>query len=184
MTLKVSIRLPSDALITIEATTASEVQETVGPLLRELASNLTLVSPHDHELSPTPHQGKNAVPPTGCAAVEAAPSSKMEDEVISREKPEREAAFARFCLSASPIGDMRRGVVVAEGAARLLGMDGVSERELGDLFDLAGWRRPGDIVQTLRNAARSKFRWMERVPGRPGYYAVSDAGRRAVLRQT
>ena len=58
-----------------------------------------------------------------------------------------------------------------------LGMQSVSDVELGLLFDLAGWRRAPSFLQALRNAARSKFRWLERMPGSPGYYFVTDAGR-------
>ena len=36
--------------------------------------------------------------------------------------PEQESNFAGFCRSANPLGDMRRVVVAAEGASRILGM--------------------------------------------------------------
>ena len=75
------------------------------------------------------------------------------------------------------MGDMRRVVVAADGAGRFFSADGVDAEDLGNLFDLAGWRRPGNFTQTLRNAARSKFGWLERVPGRSGRYAVTDLGR-------
>ena len=71
---------------------------------------------------------------------------------------------------------MRRVVVAAEGASRHFGVDGVNAEELGWLFDLAGWRRPGNFTQTLRNAARSKFGWLERIPGRSGRYAATPLG--------
>ena len=57
----------------------------------------------------------------------------------------------------------------------------VDAGELGRLFDLAGWQRPHSFVQTLRNAARSKFRWLERMPGRSGYYTVTEVGRETAL---
>ena len=76
---------------------------------------------------------------------------------------------------------MRRVVVAAEGARRFLGMEAVSQEELTSLFDAVGWKQPGSPVQTLRNAARSSFRWLERVPGRRGYYTVTDKGRAEVL---
>ena len=72
---------------------------------------------------------------------------------------------------------MRRVVVAAEGAARCFATDGVDAEELGALFDLAGWRRPPNFTQTLRNAARSKFGWLERIPGRTGRYAPTNLGR-------
>ena len=94
-----------------------------------------------------------------------------------------ESSFAEFCRSASPMGDMRRVVVAAEGASRILGMTSVDAEDLARLFDLAGWRTAHNFTQTLRNAARDRFRWLERVPGRAGRYAVSDLGRSATLGQ-
>ena len=95
--------------------------------------------------------------------------------------PEQESHFAEFCRSANPMGDMRRVVVAAEGASRILGMPSVDVNDLAGLFDLAGWRRPHNFTQTLRNAARDKFRWLERVPGRAGKYAVTELGRSITL---
>ena len=84
--------------------------------------------------------------------------------------------FVAFCQEASPLGDMRRVVVAAEGASRHFGVDGVNADDLGLLFDMAGWRRPGNFTQTLRNSARSKFGWLERIPGRSGRYAATPLG--------
>ena len=92
-----------------------------------------------------------------------------------------EQAFIDFCREANPLGDMRRVVVAAEGASRYLGMSGVDAQGLGHLFNLAGWPQAHNFTQTLRNSARSKFRWLERVPGRSGYYAVTDLGRKTAL---
>ena len=92
-----------------------------------------------------------------------------------------EGAFIEFCRSANPLGDMRRVVVIAEGASRYLGTDTVDVEELSKLFDLVAWPRPHNLTQTLRNAARSKFRWLERIPGRSGHYAVTDLGRSTAL---
>jgi hypothetical protein len=71
---------------------------------------------------------------------------------------------------------MRRVVVAADGASRHFGVDGVNADDLGWLFDAVGWRRPGNFTQTLRNAARSKFGWLERIPGRSGRYAATPLG--------
>ncbi|MBM11521.1 MAG: hypothetical protein CL759_05530 [Chloroflexi bacterium] len=84
--------------------------------------------------------------------------------------------FAAFCQGVNPVGDMKRVVVAAEGASRHFGLDGVNADELGLLFDMAGWRKPGNFTQTLRNAARSKFGWLERIPGRSGRYATTPVG--------
>ncbi len=92
--------------------------------------------------------------------------------------------FAVFCRTVNPIGDMRKVVAAAEGAARNFSMENVDAWELGHLFDIAGWTRPHSFTQALRNAARSKFRWLERVPGRSGRYSVTDEGRSVVLKGT
>ena len=92
-----------------------------------------------------------------------------------------ERAFVDFCKAANPLGDMRRVVVAAEGANRYLSMDGVDAEALGRLFDTVGWPRAHNFVQTLRNAARSKFGWLERIPGRAGHYTVTDVGRSTAL---
>ena len=84
--------------------------------------------------------------------------------------------FKNFCRNANPMGDMRRVVVAAVGANRHLGVDGVNADDLGWLFDAAGWRKPDNFTQTLRNAARSKFGWLERIPGRSGRYAATPIG--------
>ena len=93
------------------------------------------------------------------------------------------SSFAEFCRSANPMGDMRRVVVAAEGARRILGMNSVDAEDLARLFDMAGWRSAHNFTQTLRNAARDRFRWLERVPGRAGRYSVTDIGRSATLDQ-
>ena len=89
--------------------------------------------------------------------------------------------FTAFCRAADPMGDMRKVVVAAEGAKRHLGMASVDAWELGHLFDIAGWTRPHSFAQTLRNAARQKFRWLEKVPGRQGRYTATEEGLSTVL---
>ena len=89
--------------------------------------------------------------------------------------------FADFCRNADPIGDMRKVVAAAEGARRHLSMETVDAWELGQLFDLAGWTRAHNFTQTLRNAARHKFKWLERAPGRAGRYSATEKGREVVL---
>ena len=96
---------------------------------------------------------------------------------------EAEEAFVNFCRLANPMVDMRKVVVAAEGASRFLSMDSVDAQDLGRLFALAGWSSPHSFVQTLRNAARSKFRWLEGLPGRSGRYTVTDLGRATTLTQ-
>ena len=90
---------------------------------------------------------------------------------------ESEDDFVQFCNSFNPLGDMRKVVVVADAAERFLNLKGIDSEELGLLFDLIGWPHPHDFGQTLRNAARSKFRWLERMPGRTGRYGITQTGR-------
>ena len=92
-----------------------------------------------------------------------------------------EHAFIQLCQSINPLGDMRKVVVATEGASRFLEMDSVDAEDLGNLFDRVGWLHPHSFTQTLRNAARSKFRWLERVPGRAGRYTATDLGRATTL---
>jgi hypothetical protein len=78
---------------------------------------------------------------------------------------------------------MRRVVVAAEAARRFFGMESVDGAELSRLFGLADWRQPHSFTQTLRNAARDKFRWLERMPGRTGRYAATALGRAITLNE-
>jgi len=94
---------------------------------------------------------------------------------------EAEKLFAQFCASGAPLGDMRKVVVAAEGAKRFLDMPSVDATDLARLFDLAGWRTPHNFTQTLRNAARDKYRWLERVPGRSGRYSATQRGRTVTM---
>ncbi len=96
---------------------------------------------------------------------------------LDEQSPQSRDDFVSFCQILNPVGDMRRVVVAAEGAGRFLDSDGIDAEDLDSLFDLAGWRRPGNFTQTLRNAARAKFGWLERIPGRSGRYAVTALGR-------
>ena len=110
------------------------------------------------------------------------PGNESDDGLfLEAQTPESREDFTIFCQTVNPMGDMRRVVVAAEGAARFFKTDGVNAEELGELFDLAGWRRANSFTQTLRNAARSKFGWLERVPGRAGCYAPTELGRSVTL---
>ena len=104
-------------------------------------------------------------------------SSNHQDAVTGLPADASEESFIQYCRSVNPLGDMRRVVVAAEGAERFLRSDGVDAEELSRLFDLAGWTQPHSFTQTLRNAARSKFRWIERMPGRNGRYWVTERGK-------
>ena len=117
----------------------------------------------------------NGNPPQDLPIQDAAPVPAVEPATLD------ENDFVAFCHQVSPLGDMRRVVVAAEAADRYLGIASVDPDELTRLFRLAGWSLPHNFVQTLRNAARSKFRWLERIAGQSGHYRVTDTGRSIVL---
>ena len=123
--------------------------------------------------------GQSAAPAPARIRREAVPKEAGNEGAGGRRAPttEAEMQFAQFCASAAPLGDMRKVVVAAEGAERYLDMPSVDTTDLARLFDLAGWRTPHNFTQTLRNAARDKYRWLERVPGRSGRYSATQLGR-------
>ncbi len=118
-------------------------------------------------------------PPAAPAAPAPAPAPAPIPAFTPSTPDEHE--YIAFCQRVNPLGDMRRVVVAAEAADRHLGVRSVDPDELDRLFTLAGWPIPHSFVQTLRNAARTKFRWLERIPGQPGHYRVTDTGRSIVL---
>ena len=126
--------------------------------------------------SPVPTK-ESSPPPTPPGQPTAITIGEAGQEGVS----EAEEAFIEFCRAANPMGDMRMVVAAAEAAGRFLAMDSVDASGLERLFGLVGWRSPHSFIQTLRNAARSKFRWMERLPGRSGRYTVTDLGRATIL---
>ena len=200
---KVSISLPNNTQITFESEESEVLHEVVGMVLRDLPRDLMQSPPAD---APSAGNGKPAgsiaekstsiSAATASMTVAPAPSAKGEASGPSKGGAKGDASngqaateippefqsedgrkgFGAFCREAHPLGDMRRVVVCAEGASRHFGVDGVNADDLGWLFDLAGWRRPGNFTQTLRNAARSKFGWRERIPGRSGRYAATPLG--------
>jgi len=199
---KVSISLPNNTQITFESEESEVLREVVSLALRDLPRDLmqapASVSPGAptekstslaaSELStatsipPVPRAEPIPAPETTIARETAQPSiGASNGEGTATVPPEflsesGETNFTAFCRDAKPLGDMRRVVVAAEGANRHFGVDGVNAEELGWLFDVAGWRKPGNFTQTLRNAARSKFGWLERIPGRSGRYAATTLG--------
>ena len=125
----------------------------------------------------------NGAAVNGNGAPPVIPVNGMVEDVMDVKAQPQQARddFRAFCQSLNPMGDMRRVVVAAEGASRFFSWDGVSADDLGELFDLAGWRRANSFTQTIRNAARSKFGWLERIPGRSGRYAATDVGRSIIF---
>ncbi len=125
----------------------------------------------------------NGIASNGDSAVPAGTFAELGDDILDLGRYSQQAQddFTAFCQAINPTGDMRRVVVAAEGANRFFGLEGITADELGDLFDLIGWRRANSFTQTIRNAARAKFRWLERIPGRSGRYAATDLGRATTL---
>ena len=133
------------------------------------AATVVQIAPAPPAATPSPN-GETAPAPTP-AAETMSPSdmSPSEHEYIA------------FCQRVNPLGDMRRVVVAAEAGHRYLNVASVDPDSLAHLFTLAGWPIPHSFVQTLRNAARTKFRWLERIPGLSGHYKVTNTGRSIVL---
>ena len=142
------------------------------------------------DVTPATTNGNHAPGPTATIAapvnrqpapVEAAPAVPVAAAPAYAPSTPDEHEYIAFCQRVNPLGDMRRVVVAAEAAHRHLAVQSVDPEELERLFTLAGWSIPHSFVQTLRNAARTKFRWLERIPGKPGHYRVTDTGRKIVL---
>jgi len=153
---------------------APAAQETAAPQTIEQPVPTPIVAseePVQSRIEPTPES--NVVSGQNNNASQAPTAPSLPPEFLSESG---QADFEAFCREANPMGDMRRVVVAAVGANRHFEVDGVNADDLAWLFDLAGWRKPGNFTQTLRNAARSKFGWLERIPGRSGRYATTPLG--------
>ena len=203
---KISITLPNSAQITVESDEPEVIREIIGIALRDLSRDLMQSPEPTNGSRPLEALNGSGQPDSELAGLELSPTSVVEvsgeppdslpsaaasvdpPQVSSRDTSDEakgptqaEEDFTHFCQTSNPLGDMRRVVVAAEGASRFLGSESVDTENLGQLFDLAGWHRPHSFVQTLRNAARSKFRWLERVPGKAGHYTVTAQGRKTAL---
>ncbi len=204
---KVSISLPNNTQITFESEESEVLREVVSLALRDLPRDLMQAPASVSPGAPTEKSTSVAaselhtatsIPPVPPAEPIPAPETTIARETTqpsigaSNRKgtttvppeflSERGATnFTAFCRDAKPLGDMRRVVVAAEGASRHFGVEGITADDLAWLFDLAEWRRPGNFTQTLRNSARSKFGWLERIPGRSGRYATTALGRSKTL---
>jgi hypothetical protein len=121
----------------------------------------------------------HVAPPTPLMVPDAGPAPAQ--TISTEQMSPSEHEFIAFCQRVNPLGDMRRVVVAAEAAHRYLNISSVDPDGLAHLFTLAGWPIPHSFVQTLRNAARTKFRWLERISGLSGHYKVTNTGRSIVL---
>ncbi len=180
--LKVSITLPNGTEITCEASDPSLCMQMMAMVLQDLPRDLITMRQADSNKGSldeksvsTALEEMSALQPERSNGASGGP-----DDPESSPSP-AESEFAKYCRNVTPVGDMRRVVLAAWAANHFLGTSSISDRELTHLFNLAGWRQPESFTQALRNAARSKFKWMERIPGRSGYYSVTDVGVRAVV---
>ena len=171
--LKVTIQLPNGATITLEAD--------------EPQTSLEVIAVVSHYVLLDASSASN-----GHAPVISLDRKITTGEYSGRQKPNTtngkpkldiptNPEFLKFCQELTPLGDMRRVITVTEGARQFLGIVQVSCLELEALFDALQWPKPKDFILTLRNAGRSKFRWLQRVPGYSGYYTITDLGRQEIL---
>ena len=158
--LKVTISLPSGTTITFETTDPHMYSEVIASTREYITSDLSPRMSDDSVVS----------------------SDRIPPQINGSDQGDRQ--FLEFCNKHSPVGDMRRVVVAAEGARQFLGLNRVSSQELGTLFDFVQWPRPKNFVQTLRNAGRSNFQWLQRTPGSAGYYSVTDQGRKEIVQES
>ena len=165
--MKVNIDFPNGISISLDTTDSEETKLLLSSILKELPVNM-FKSP---EIKSNPvysrQQDKDVVTPIS--------------DVVKSNTNGNYQAFKSFCNNLNPVGDMRRAVVAAEGAKRHLGLKKISPEELNYLFDYVNWQPPTNLVQTLRNAGRKSFAWIERVPGRQGYYIVTPKGIESVI---
>ena len=207
---KLSITLPAGGQICIESDDAGLVREVLYSFMPQLtgangasadASIAKSADPpaHSNGHSAVVTADSNGAPPAAPAVAvvqitpppsaptvarneEPAPAPAVVAETLSpSDMSPSEHEYIAFCQRVNPLGDMRRVVVAAEAAHRYLNINSVDPDSLAHLFTLAGWPIPHSFVQTLRNAARTKFRWLERIPGLSGHYQVTNTGRSIVL---
>lgn len=164
-------------------TLASESDASDATSAPQSTGSETLAAPNGVTSPDVAHYPSNGTSANGAATKAVPPAAVSLEEIMDVKLQPQQARedFRAFCQSLNPMGDMRRVVVAAEGSGRFFTWDGVSADDLGELFDLAGWRRANSFTQTLRNAARSKFGWLERIPGRSGRYAATDTGRSIIF---
>lgn len=181
MALKISVTLPDGTAVVLESEEPDSYSSLATMVLRELKTQgvtapVTLASGTP---SAAPFEASSKTSGLGRAAQEQ--REEGGGGTLDLRAHAGWDEFQRFCMRANPLGDMRRVVVAAEAARLYLGMEAVSPRELTAIFETLGWTMPASFVQALRNAARSIFRWLERVPGRRSYYIVTSKGRDVVL---
>lgn len=171
--LKVTIQLPNGAIITLEADEPQTYLDVIAAV-----KHYVLLDDGPGSNGHTPVISLDKKITTGNYSERPNPNTTNGNPPFDiPANPE----FFKFCQELTPLGDMRRVIAVTEGARQFLGIVQVSCRELEALFDALQWPKPKDFILTLRNAGRSKFRWLQRVPGHSGYYTITDLGRQEIL---
>ncbi len=167
--LKITFQLGDGTVVTLECTEPERYSEIIASAQKYLAAP-AISSPVWYDAGPEEALEKDA------------PAQEVPQSGATNGANRRLFEFQEFCRCLDPLPDMRRVVVAAEGARRYLGTGQVSPVELAKLFNWLQWAEPPSFLQTLRNAGRRNYRWMESVPGGSGYYVVTERGRRAVVR--
>ena len=182
--LKLNISYPNGVVVSLECNDPNTYPDLMSSLKHYLnpgdaANSALAASAEAPTVSPSNNMAFDPQPPLRPANVADAQLlpkvQRTADDIYNNPK------FFDFCKSLNPSSDMKRVIVAAEGAKRFLSMPQISPEELQRLLHSLQWPQPEKLVLTLRNAARSSYRWLQRVPGRRGYYTVTEQGRLAVM---
>jgi hypothetical protein len=183
--LKLNISYPNGVVISLECNDPNTYPNLMSSLKHYISSESTtnVNAPVNPSASaPTPSNNTSPDRLDSLRLVDADDEEPLPKAKVPTDSSNyRDPKFIDFCKSLNPGSDMKRVIVVAEGAKRFLNMAQVSPDELEGLLQALQWPQPEKLVLTLRNAARSSYRWLQRVPGRRGYYTVTEQGRLAVM---
>lgn len=178
MLLRVTIQQTEQSAYTLEFFDSDLARD----MMRLIASGSVAMAPTPATAAAPSHPSPTeTVPEPGLPITQC--DDEPEDSALLVTDPSAYEEAAAYCRRVNPLGDMRRVVVATYAAELYMGAEGVSATELAGIFDATGWPQPTDFIQAIRNAAREKFGWLERV-GNPGYYKVTATGRAAVLGET
>lgn len=178
MLLRVTIQPTEQASYTLEFFDSDLARD----MMRLIASGSVAMAPSPATAAVPPQPSLAETAPEPGLPVDPS-DDEPEDTTLLVTDPSAYQEAAAYCRRVNPLGDMRRVVVATYAAELYMGAEGVSATELAGIFDATGWPQPTDFIQAIRNAAREKFGWLERV-GNPGYYKVTATGRAAVLGET
>jgi hypothetical protein len=90
-------------------------------------------------------------------------------------------ALRDFYQRKNPKNDMEKVTIAAFYAKEYRGKDEITEEDVRRLLNEAGERKlPRNVANTLNNAARANYGYLERVKGKRGSYEVTNAGQNLV----